>query len=267
MSIRETSVKASAPQLSRAVSAVQDYFRTEFDQEFPEDVVEAALKDWVDRKMDVVIEEIPERLTSPGSADSIDFTRLLRKTASPAVSASREAILPETSIHPVFTGNRTFSLERMTAMIEYLARKGTDVYKTKLNKLLFYADMAGYYLTGKGMSGAVYVNLPYGPVPDRYEEIIDSGVRSNRLQMSPVSGKGEKVRLVLPGQEPSGGLDDDDKRILDWVLQNYDTLSTAEISEKSHDEMAYKFTKTGQPIAYRYADYLKKLPPKDLLEH
>jgi hypothetical protein len=47
---------------------------------------------------------------------------------------------------------------------------------------------------------------------------------------------------------------------LDWVLTNYGELSTSAISELSHREKAYKFTKQGEHIAYAYAKFFDKLP-------
>jgi uncharacterized phage-associated protein len=68
-----------------------------------------------------------------------------------------------------------------------------------------------------------------------------------------VRGKGENVRLIESGQNTPADLDAKDERVLDWVLETYGDLSTAEISDLSHEEMAYKNTRTGELIAYRYA--------------
>jgi uncharacterized phage-associated protein len=206
-------------------------------------------------------------LTALGSDDSIEFARILQQTAADARPAFAEqaAVQESAAMHPVFSGNRTFSPERLTAMMAYLARKGTDVYKTKLNKLLFYADLTGYYLTGQGMSGAQYVHLPHGPVPDSYEEMIDLGVKSKKLKVTVVRGKGDNVRLIQSGEDAGSELDSKDKRVLDWIIETYGRLTTNEISDRSHEEMAYRFTTQGEPIAYRYAEFLKTLPPKDLL--
>ena len=54
-------------------------------------------------------------------------------------------------------------------MIAHIASSESDIYKTKLNKLLFYSDFINYYLNGTSISGAKYVHLPYGPVPDSYK--------------------------------------------------------------------------------------------------
>jgi len=255
------SVKIPSELLSKASAAVRDHYRSEFDQEYSDATVKNALRSWLDRRVDFVLEEMPEMLTAPGSEESIEFARILQESVTDTTTEHAVAA------HPVFSGNRTFSPERITAMMAYLARKGTEVYKTKLNKLLFYADMTGYYLTGQGISGSQYVHLPHGPVPESYEEMIDLGVSSKKLKITIVRGKGDNVRLIESGEKTESELGENDIRVLDWVLETYGDLSTTEISDLSHEEMAYKFTSTGEPIAYRYAEFLKTLPPMDLLDH
>jgi uncharacterized phage-associated protein len=166
----------------------------------------------------------------------------------------------------MFSGNREFSADRLAAMMGYLASKGIELYKTKLNKLLFYADFTGFYLTGRGLSGAQYVNLPYGPVPDRFEEIIDHAATSGAIVSSSVPDKDPSVRAINPGSEVLDVLDESDRRVLDWVVENYGALSTTAITDLSHVEKAYKNTRGGERIAYAYAQFLNTLPPKDLLE-
>lgn len=248
--------------LAQTSAAVKNHYLVEFGEDHSTGVVETALRTWLDRKVDLALEEMPELLTSPGSDESVEFARILRQTE----NAVRESFVTEAAAeHPVFKGYRAFSPERLTAMMAYLCERGTEVYKTKLNKLLFYADLTGYYLTGHGMSGSQYVHLPHGPVPERYEEMIDLGVRSKELKVTIVRGKGDNVRLIQSGEKTADGLTRSDKRVLDWVLENYGGLSTGEISDLSHKEMAYKYTAIGETIAYRYAEFLKTLPPKDLL--
>jgi len=50
-----------------------------------------------------------------------------------------------------------------------------------------------------------------------------------------------------------------------WVLETYGNMSSGEISDLSHNELAYKFTRPNQPIAYEYAKFFKYRPPSDLL--
>lgn len=265
MDTGKLSFEVPAKFLAQTSAAVRDHYLTEFGEDYTTRVVESALKTWLDRKVDLALEETPEILTSPGSDQSNEFALILHQTAAAATVPAKRIAVEAAVEHPVFAGYRAFSPERLTAMMAYLCEKGTEVYKTKLNKLLFYADLTGYYLTGQGMSGSQYVHLPHGPVPERYEEMIDLGVRSKKLKVTIVRGKGDNVRLIQSGEKATDDLTQNDKRVLDWVLENYGGLSTGEISDLSHEEMAYKYTAIGETIAYRYAEFLKTLPPKDLL--
>jgi uncharacterized phage-associated protein len=193
---------------------------------------------------------------------------MLERVDSPAADVTPETIqVKADELHPMFSGSRSFSADRLAAMMGYLASKGIELYKTKLNKLLFYTDLTGFYLTGRGLSGAQYVNLPYGPVPDRFEEMIDHAVETGMIEASAVPGKEQTVRMIKPGNASLDALNEDDRRVMDWIAETYGSLSTQEITELSHEESAYKNTRGGERIAYAYAQFLKHLPPEDLLKH
>lgn len=254
--------------LNKASAAISSYYWREFQQERPADAVAIALQRWLDQRVDLVLEEVRELLTRPGSDEAIEFARMLERVESPRADIAPETVQHNAeALHPMFAGNRVFSADRLAAMMGYLAGKGIELYKTKLNKLLFYADFTGFYLTGRGLSGAQYVNLPYGPVPDRFEEMIDHAATSGAIVSEGVLDKDPSVRAIKPGTEMLDVLDDADRRVLDWVVENYGSLSTNAITDLSHDEKAYKNTRGGERIAYAYAQFLQTLPPKDLLDN
>ena len=252
--------------LDKASAAISAYYWREFQQEHAADTVAIALLRWLDQRFDIVLEEVTELLTHPGSDEASEFAQILERVESPAMDVTPETVQRSTEeLHPMFAGNRVFSADRMAAMMGYLAGKGVELYKTKLNKLLFYADLTGFYLTGRGLSGAQYVNLPYGPVPDKFEEMIDFAVSAGFVKSVGIPGKEPTVRLIKPGVRPLDMLDDSDRRILDWVADAYGSLSTSEITALSHGEKAYTDTRAGERIAYAYAQFLKTLPSRDLI--
>ncbi|HEX6278549.1 MAG TPA: Panacea domain-containing protein [Pyrinomonadaceae bacterium] len=260
------SVRVPERLLQRASAAISSHLYRESGEEHSAEKVAVALAAWLDRRVDLVLESVTEVLTRPGSDEALEFARVLASVESPVSDVAKETIqvLAE-DLHPMFAGNRPFSPDRLAAMMGYLAGKSIELYKTKLNKLLFYADLTGFYLTGRGLSGAQYVNLPYGPVPDRFEEMIDHAVEKRMIESAGVPGKEPTVRLIKRGSEPLDVLNDSDRRVLDWVAEKYGGLSTQEITDLSHEEKAYKNTRGGERIAYAYAQFLKHLPPKDLL--
>jgi uncharacterized phage-associated protein len=197
----------------------------------------------------------------------LEFARMLERVESPAADVVPETVqVRADELHPMFSGNRVLSADRLAAMMGYFAGKGIELYKTKLNKLLFYADLTGFYLTGRGLSGAQYVNLPFGPVPDRFEDMIGHAVTLGAIESVGIPDKDPSIRVIKRGDESLDVLDESDRRVLDWIVENYGGLSTAAITDLSHEEKAYKDTRPGERIAYAYAQFLKTLPPRDLLD-
>lgn len=265
---RSLSVRIPEALLRLASTTITSHLYREFGEEHSTEKVAAALAEWLDRRVDMVLESVTEVLTRPGSDEALEFARVLAAIEAPVTEVVPETVQAEVEeFHPVFRGERAFSADRLAAMMGYLAGKGIELYKTKLNKLLFYADMTGFYLTGRGLSGSQYVNLPYGPVPDKFEEMIDHAEEMGIIEASGVAGKEPTVRLIRPGETSTDVLDEADLRVLDWVAETYGGLSTTEITDLSHEELAYRNTRGGERIAYAYAQFLKHLPPRDLLEH
>lgn len=261
-----SSYRISREFVAKISAAVKAYYQREFDEDHSAEAIERSLDRWLDRHFDLFVETAAELLTTPGRDEAIEFARILQETEKGTLAAAVPEMVREAAAHPVFNGNRPFSPVRLAAMMGYLGTKGKQLYKTKLNKLLFYADLTGYYLTGRGISGARYVHLPYGPVPDTYENVLSLAEASDNIRLTDMPDVGAGARLISAGAKPfSDELSEDDKRILDWVAETYGDMSAGEITEVSHKEMAYRNTRPGESIAYRYAGFLHTLPPADLL--
>ena len=79
---------------------------------------------------------------------------------------------PGESLPDNTTGYRRPSLEKLSEMIVYFAEK-LEPWKTKMNKLLFYADFRHYQLHGVSISGARYRAVTWGPVPKQFDALFD----------------------------------------------------------------------------------------------
>ncbi|MFN2501247.1 MAG: Panacea domain-containing protein [Pyrinomonadaceae bacterium] len=254
------------------VENIQTYFQNETGVKYPAEVIDESLKIWLENRFDRILEEIGEIITSPHMAESQDFRRILEEQAGfagvtetqGAFAAAAEPVADQAA-GTVFNGNRPFSPQRLGAMIRYISDSGRDIYKTNLNKLLFYSDMTAYYLSGRGISGATYVNLPFGPVPDGVNDVLNELDTSGSITKSPVQGMGSNAEMIKPGEagpDPEQVLTTEEIQTLDWVLSRYGDMSATEISEVSHKEKAYASTRPGEPIAYEYAKFFENLPPR-----
>jgi uncharacterized phage-associated protein len=206
-----------------------------------------------------------EMFTTPGRREYQELMAVLARNA-PAAKAAVEVeemahLAQEFGDESVFEGYRPFSKAKLAAMMEYLTAKGHHVYKTSLNKLLFYSDLTYFYFHGRGISGAVYYNRPFGPVADPAGPVLSELIRENRINVEP------RMQTLEAGTAPDANLlSDDEKRVLDWVADTYGHMSASEISELSHREMAYKYTQPNEPIAYAYGKFFKHLPPREMLD-
>ncbi len=261
--------------ISGLVENIQTFLERETGTTYDAGVIETSLGIWLEQRFDRMLEEIGEVITSPHLAESQAFREILEqqaRAASPAVeTAEAQAAAAATAAQPapaetIFNGKRPFSREKLAAMIEYIARSGRDIYKTNLNKLLFYSDMTAYYLYGRGISGATYVNLPFGPVPDQVNAVVDEAAEAGRIMRGTVQGLGINAVMFKPGAAPPKAheeLSADERRVLDWVLDAYGHLSPSQITELSHTEKAYASTRPNEAIAYEYAKFFKRLPEKN----
>jgi len=225
------------------------------------------MKHCIADQLDRIDEEMLDMFTSPSRSEYQQLVRSIERFAPVAQAAQNVEELAhlakEFNDESVFEGHRPFSKARLAAMMEYLTAKGHHVYKTSLNKLLFYSDLTQYYLSGRGISGAVYYNRPFGPVADPAGPVLSELVRDDRIHVQ------ERTQTLVSDpadQKTPALLSDAERKVLDWVAETYGHMSASEISELSHREMAYKYTEPNEPIAYAYGKFFKHLPPKDLLD-
>ena len=243
--------------LQPVVSELQQAIKADTGTEYSESTIRNSVLDWLGSRLDLLFEDAVERLTSPSYEDARQFARTLDKTES--LSTASAGTVPSESEITVFSGYRAFSLEKMAAMVSYLSTRTSELYKTKLNKLLFYADFTNYYLSGNSISGSRYVHLPYGPVPEGYEHTLET---LNHYGVVDVSRQ-NSAELVRSGENSAVDfLTAEECRSLDWVVGTYGGMTASQLTEVSHRERAYKDTRTGEEIAYEYAKFLYKLPEK-----
>lgn len=249
------------------VREIRNYFEHEADKTYSDDAIVAAISWWLETRLENIYEEIGEVIMSPHLPESQHFRSILEKPELASLGSAMDSEAQVAHVEQpeprasIFNGFRDFSPARLGAMIQHVARSGHDIYKTNLNKLLFYSDLTFYHLNKRGISGATYVNMPYGPVPDGVEKVIDELVAEGKLVRGTVQGMGRNVQLIKPGQVPEPDvLSADEKRIIDWVLERYGDLSPTEISDLSHSEKAYSSTRPGEHIAYEYSKFLQNLP-------
>lgn len=162
-----------------------------------------------------------------------------------------------------FTGYRTPNLDKFIAMIIFFAEQMSP-FKTKMNKLLFYADFLNYKNSCYSISGIRYQAWPHGPVPVKYQSIyefmIDGGLLDIQTIDFPEGYTGIRFTPKEGCQFREGLFTDDELKVLKKVAETFKTQNASKISEISHLEKAWLQNEQQKNlIDYNFAFELRQL--------
>jgi len=139
-----------------------------------------------------------------------------------------------------YTGNRKMNLPRIKLVAVTLERKlGRRLLKVGdkflfLAKYLWYADMLAFRHLGKGLTGASYAALPYGPQLNNYRDLVKPIKDANGNDAEPLS--------------------DEELRIIDKVAKRFP--NDEDVYKAAHQEEIWKQLPTGALIPYSRAGEL-----------
>ena len=156
----------------------------------------------------------------------------------------------------LFHGNTKLSLDKVVDVIRYFAAstKITSLYKVKLMKLMWYADALSFKIRGFAITGLIYQALPMGAVPVGYNSIIDlKDIPCEEVDM----GETNAYHFSLKDAEEFPALSEDDKNILDTVIEKLGKMTKNEIISFMHKEQAYVETAPRDVIPFKYAESLQ----------
>lgn len=146
-----------------------------------------------------------------------------------------------------FNGFRPFDIERVAAVACELASRCKDLYKTKLQKAMFFTDFLCYARTARSMTGLAYAHASYGPVMDEKDLVMTALQSCGAIEIFQ-KGWGE---VVVPKHCPTGVLCDKEIQLIAEVGAFVNTFDSAtDISSFSHGLNAWKNTESGQLIDY-----------------
>lgn len=138
--------------------------------------------------------------------------------------------------------------------ILYVASRCADHYyfgKTKLNKILYYADFLFYFKTGESITGAQYFRLPKGPGPRRLKPVLDQMLRDDAAGIRHERLFNLTQQRVVPLEEPDlNSFTAEQIKVLDWVIDHMKDMSGGEVSELSHTEYGWKCANVKEDIPY-----------------
>ncbi|MGF7079597.1 type II toxin-antitoxin system antitoxin SocA domain-containing protein [Mucilaginibacter sp. UYCu711] len=164
----------------------------------------------------------------------------------------------------IHTGYTLPNLEKLRQMIIYFTAS-VKPWKTKMNKLLFYADFVNFRKTCFSISGTQYRAIDMGPVPNNFNSIFEFAADHEDINIErksfPSGALGEKF---LPNPERKFNPDlfnDDELASLNEVVTKFKNTSVSDIIETSHLEKAwYENYQDGKKlISYEYGFELETI--------
>ncbi|MDD2793089.1 MAG: DUF4065 domain-containing protein [Sediminibacterium sp.] len=155
----------------------------------------------------------------------------------------------------VYSGYRNPNFAKFTEMVVFFAEK-MQPFKTKLNKLLFYADFLMFKQSCFSISGVRYKAINKGPVPNNFNSVFEYMANRNDVDIEytqfPQGYVGEQFKAREGRPFNNKLFTDKELTVLNFVAEKFKNSSTNNIVEVSHLEEAWKQNIKGD-ISYNYA--------------
>jgi putative zinc finger/helix-turn-helix YgiT family protein len=161
----------------------------------------------------------------------------------------------------IYSGYRNPNLEKLAEMVIYFAVQ-LQPFKTKMNKLLFYADFLMFKQSCFSISGVRYKAIDRSPVPFNFQSVFEYLANEGAIDIKTTefqggySGEQFFARSSRPFNQER--FTDSELQVIRHVASVFKNTATTEIVEKSHAERAWKENITGKGlISYEYAFELR----------
>ncbi|MEA4909007.1 MAG: DUF4065 domain-containing protein [Anaerolineaceae bacterium] len=202
-----------------------------------------------------ILEEKPELLSV---ADRERVLQLLQPPNRDCGDLFEEAVEQFGSYAPsVLSGYLRFDVDKFFQAIKFFCFKDR-VVKTKLMKLVFYADFKHFKENSVSISGVRYAHAPHGPVPDQFETWLVAISEWNKQITREEQVFGDYVGEVYTSGEPDWSIfSTSELAALAFVKDKFHKYSAGQIREFSHREKGYQDTQDGEIISYQYAEALQ----------
>jgi len=143
---------------------------------------------------------------------------------------------------------------KLRELILYIAERseGDDSFgKTKLNKLLFYADFVAYAQSGCPITGQEYRKYPHGPVPAHAQPALDGLQTEGAIALATRNYHGLPQQRPLALREPDlSHFSGAEIAIVNEVITELWGKSARDVSDLSHEFPGWQAARPGEVIPY-----------------
>ena len=143
------------------------------------------------------------------------------------------------------TGYRKPNLEKFTEMVVFFTIYAQpSLWKTKMNKMLFYADFLNFKKEVQSISGCRYRAIDMGPVPNNFNSLFDYIAQNNYIDILATSfangSIGDQFKPNPKRQFDESKLSSTELETLKEVAAKFKSVKTNDIIELSHKEEAWE---------------------------
>lgn len=148
-------------------------------------------------------------------------------------------------------GGESPNYEKYKQMILAFLRLNKKIPKTKLAKLLYFADFGWFYSHLQSMSGMQYRKIKYGPVADSYFRIIDDMFDSGEIYIEQTKDgamfisetrSGAKIHLSKVNKE--------EEKLIKNIERKWQNKKTNEIVDFTHKQLPYLYAQDNEIVSY-----------------
>ena len=154
-----------------------------------------------------------------------------------------------------FNGYAVLNIDKIEAMISYIAEQVDNLFKVKLMKMLWYSDTWAFIENGLAMSGMVYRHEAMGALPIGHYSLMNLENLNVREEMS--YNYDTMLHIYPIANMDYSVLNESEKRILDKVIAKFVNFKAKDIVEYMHKEKAYTETNSGQIIPFSLAKEIR----------
>ena len=150
-------------------------------------------------------------------------------------------------------------LDKFRNVLLYILEKCAgkpNVGETVLYKLLYFSDFNYYEKYERHLTGSQYRKLPYGPVPQKLDSIINQMIENGQLQRIKSKYHGyAQIRYIPLEKADLTKMNAAETETIDQVIERFSDWSAVAISEYSHKDMPWRASEEGEIIDYELSFY------------
>jgi uncharacterized phage-associated protein len=143
------------------------------------------------------------------------------------------------------TGFRKPNLKKFTEMVVYFTMEAQpQLWKTKINKMLFYADFLNFKKAAVSISGCRYRAIDMGPVPNNFNSLFDYIAENDHIDIDaipfPNGSIGEQFLPNKTRKLDDSVLSSTERETLNEVVEKFKKVKTNQIIDLSHKEEVWE---------------------------